>query len=956
MYKRRLLATLATVLAAVLATALAQVLSFTSTAGATSSPTLTYSAQVTIPAPPPSNFSGAAAGGDGWGLAFTTTQVFNVFHHQTYLGVNCHNTSDASSCWPGFSYKTITDGSGHGYSTSGQPGLYIDQATGHLYVYATQISNNTAGVVCIDTTAAAAVADPFCGFTALSAVGDAPLGGSFSQISSPVLFGSDWYAFNGVGGTPSGTRDEVMCFDVAVGAACANQPFAVTLGTSSIVNDHPMPTIALVGGKVIIPVPGNTGIQLTCFDPSTDATCTGGNWPISVASFGGAPFPLLSSSGTTTGVCLPISGDPCYDLNGGSVSTPAGLSATTGASDNWNGPAVVLGTNVYVPTGNIGAGEVTCYDYATDASCANFPKSFSNLSYLYTVTSDPFLPTCLWVNADSGTDQIQNFDAISGGSCAQAPLRVQASSFVAPSDVCVPASFTSLQVVSPAPSAYTSGSVQFEDANYVPIPGIATHSLNANGSTDLTNLNLPTTDALPQFVITLNGLTGSPSAVTLNVTWSGTYSPACVTPTAVVTTATAPGAPTGVSAIGGIGSADVSWTAPSFDGYSPVTSYTVTAYDPSHHVVGTCTATAPATDCIVHGLSSATLYTFSVVAINAIGLSPAATGTGYSGLFTPPGPPTAVSATPSDGAATVAWSAPSNDGGDPVTSYTVTAYDALDAPAGTCSVAASSTSCTVGGLSNGSDYTFEVVATNVIGSSIPSAASSLVSPEATPSSPVPLLVTPSSPVSLPVTPSAPTNLSSQTESSNGRTGSVLISWYPSAGGAPSTTIYLVTVEPGGKTCTTTGSSCVVQSVPLGVHFSYTVTAQNSTGTGTSESLSALSASLSPNHKALLLAPTYAPVAVTCSDAQCLGVANVSVARRVFKGTKQVGWRHLILGRATFTLTAGQKVTLRMIDTLLGKIVLPRQVHWWRAHQPKFRLTLTTVILGSPTTHHPVYLR
>ncbi len=930
-----------TILTVVLAGVTAPAVVLGSSAGATSSPTLTYSASVTIPAPPPSSFSGAAAGGDGWGLAFTSTQVFNVFHHQTYLGVNCHNTSNASSCWPGFSYKTITDGSGHGYATSGQPGLYVDQATGHLYLYATQISDNTAGVVCIDTTAAPSVADPFCGFTALSAVGDAPLGGSFAQISDPVLSGSNWYAFNAVGGTPSGTEDQVMCFDVATGSACAGQPYAVTLGASSLFNDRPMPTIGLVGGKAMIPVPGTTGTKLTCFDPSTNATCAGGSWPISIASFGGGPFPLLNASGTTTGVCLPISGDPCYDLNGNSVATPSGLASTTGASDTWNGPAVVLGTNVYVPTGNIGNGVVTCYDYATDASCANFPKSFSNLSYLYTVTSDPFIPTCLWVNADNGSDQIQNFDAISGGSCAQAPLRVQASSFVAPSDVCVPASFTSLQVVSPAPSAYTSGTVQFQDANYVAIPGIATHTLDSTGTTNLTDLNLPTTDALPQFVITLAGLTGSPGAVTLNITWTGSYSPACVTPTATVTTATAPDAPTGVGSSGGVGSADVSWTAPVFDGYSPITSYTVTAYDPSHHVVGTCTATAPQTDCVVNGLSSATLYTFSVVANNAVGSSAPATGTGYAGLLTPPGPPTAVSATPGDASASVSWTAPGNDGGSPLTGYTVTAYDALDEPAGSCSVSVPSTTCSVSGLSNGADYTFDVVAINAIGPSVPGATSSPVVPVA------PQLNLP---------PGAPTGVSARPQAAGGGTGSVLISWNPPAGGGSTVTSYLVTVEPGGRTCTTTGTSCTVQGIPLGVHFSYTVSALSSAGASSSESLSALSARLKPNGKALRLAPSYAPVAVSCSHAQCLGIANVSVARRVFKGAKQVGWRHLILGRATFTLQVGQKLTLRMIDTLLGKIVLPRQVHWWLAHQPKFRLTLTTMIVGSPTSHHPVYLR
>ncbi|HEY5272267.1 MAG TPA: fibronectin type III domain-containing protein [Acidimicrobiales bacterium] len=932
-------------LVAMLAGVLIPVISIASPASATTP--LTYSAQVTIPAPPSSNFSGASAGGDGWGLAFTSTQVFNVFHHQQYLGVNCHNTADASPCWPSVSYKTITDGSGNGFTTSGQPGVYIDQATGHLYVFATRLAAdssgaNTAGVVCIDTTQPATVADPFCGFTALSAVGDAPYSSiGYSGVTDPVLVGSDWYAFDTVAGTPTGTRDQVMCFDVATGAACAGQPYAVTLGTGSVGGAGPSPSIALIGGKVIIPVPTNSSAtELTCFDPSTELTCSGGSWPIAVSSHAGAPFARTDASGTTTGFCLPISGDPCYDLNANSVSTPANLAAAVTGSATWNGPGTVLGASVYVPNGNTNS--IDCYDYATAASCANFPKVFSNLGLLYTVTPDPFIPTCLWVNSDDGSEQIQNFDAISGGSCAQAPLRVQASSFVAPSDVCIPASFTSLQVLSPVPSAYTRGTVDFEDANYVPIPGVATHTLDSSGMTRLTDLNLPTTDALPQFVVTLSGLSGSPGAVTLNITWSGSYSPACVTPTATVTTATVPGPPTAVGASGGIGSDDVSWTTPSSDGFSPITSYVVTAYNPAGDIAGTCTAISPATSCIVRGLASATLYSFSVVANNVIGASSPATATGYAGTTTPPDAPTGVSATPGDGSATASWTAPSGDGGEPVTSYTVTATDARGVAAGSCTAVAPTTSCTVNGLSNGADYVFSVVAVNAVGPSVASGASSSVTPVAR--------------VRTAPDPGAPTSITSVLQATSGGTGSLMVSWVLPSGGGSSTESYVVTVEPGGETCTTTGTSCLVSGVPLGVSYTYTVTAFNQSGAIVSATMSALSPRLSSNIRALALSPSYAPVVITCRNSECLGIANVSVARRLFSGGKQVGWRHLILGRASFELKAGQKLTLHMIDTLIGRIVLPRQVTWWLARRPKFRLTLTTVMLGSATSHRPVFLR
>ena len=57
--------------------------------------------------------------------------------------------------------------------------------------------------------ASATGAQLFCGFTALSAVGDAPNGG-YSGISDPVVVGTDWYAFNQVAATQTGTKNTML--------------------------------------------------------------------------------------------------------------------------------------------------------------------------------------------------------------------------------------------------------------------------------------------------------------------------------------------------------------------------------------------------------------------------------------------------------------------------------------------------------------------------------------------------------------------------------------------------------------------------------------------------------------------------------------------------------------------------------------------------------------------------
>jgi hypothetical protein len=489
--------------------------------------TVTYSATQTIPVPPASTYAGSG-GGDGWAVALSSGAVYNVFHHSSSLTVACHQQSDASACW---SPETITDSNGHQFATSGHPGLWLDQSTGKLYVFATR-DDSTAGVVCVDTTQAATNSDPFCGFTALTAVGDAPDSG-ISGLSEPALIGTKWYAFNYVSGAPaSGDQNALLCFDVSAKAACASQPFAVSFGAGNIsAGTYPEPQMAAIGGHIMVTATVSAGGQLSCFDPSAGHTCSGA-WPVtlaaSYASSYGAPFPLLSSTGSVQGLCLPTGSDPCYDLSGASVATPSGMTGAIPASSGWNGQAFVLGPRVYVPNGNANA--VDCYDASTNASCTNFPKTLSNLGLLYTVNADPQRPTCIWVNSDDGSDQIQNFDAYTGGACGQGPIRVLASSFVVPTTACQPTSYTSLQVTSPAPGTYTTGTVSFEDSDANQLSGVPDKPLDAAGTADLSSLNLSTSAGLPQFLITLTGAQGSPGAVTVKLTWTGTDDPSCVLP------------------------------------------------------------------------------------------------------------------------------------------------------------------------------------------------------------------------------------------------------------------------------------------------------------------------------------------------------------------------------------------------------------------------------------------
>ena len=81
--------------------------------------------------------------------------------------------------------------------------------------------------------------------------------------------------------------------------------------------------------------------------------------------------------------------------------------------------------------------------------------------------------------------------------------------------------------------------------------------------------------------------------------------------------ATAPGAPTGVSATAADTTATVTWSAPASNGGSAITAYTVTASPGG----ATCTDSMPPLSCTVTGLTNGQAYTFVVTATNAIGTS-----------------------------------------------------------------------------------------------------------------------------------------------------------------------------------------------------------------------------------------------------------------------------------------------------------------------------------------------
>jgi len=190
-----------------------------------------------------------------------------------------------------------------------------------------------------------------------------------------------------------------------------------------------------------------------------------------------------------------------------------------------------------------------------------------------------------------------------------------------------------------------------------------------------------------------------------------------------------PSAPQGVTATPGNAQVVLTWAAPASNGGSAITGYEVqigiNAWTP---VPSGMSFTFPA-------LTNGSEYTFKVRAVNAIGAGIEATATAIP--RTVPDAPTEVTATPGNEQVRVDFVAPASNGGSAITEYTVTS-----SPGG---ITASGTSSpiTVGGLSNGTPYTFTVKAVNVAGAGLPSAASATVTPRTVPGAPQGFTATPS---------------------------------------------------------------------------------------------------------------------------------------------------------------------------------------------------------------------
>ena len=580
--------------------------------------------------------------------------------------------------------------------------------------------------------------------------GGTPVQGSSSPLTVSGLTNGTPYTFtvtatNGAGFTGPGAASNQV---TPVGNPTAPTNVSATAGNGQASVSFGAPSSN--GGSTIttytVTYPGGTPVQGSSSPITVSGLTNGTPYTFTVTATNGAGF---TGPGAASNQVTPV----------GNPTAPTNVSATAG-----NGQASV---SFGAPSSNGGSTITTytvTYPGGTPVQGSSSPLTVSGLT-----NGSPYTFTVTATNGAGFTGPGAASNQVTPVGNPTAPTNVAATAGNGQASV----SFL--------PPSSNGGST------------ITTYTVTYPGGTPVQGSSSP---------LTVSGLTnGTPYTFTVTATnGAGFTGPGAASNQ--VTPVGNPTAPINVTAAAENDKAVVSFSPPSSNGGSAITTYTVT-YSGGTPVQG---SSSPIT---VSGLTNNTPYTFTVTATNGAGFTgPGATSnTVYPGVV--PGSPTGVKATAGNGQAKVTFTAPTSKGTSAISSYTVTPSSGGNN--GT-PVQGSSSPITVSGLTNGQSYTFTVTANNESGPGLPSSASSAVTPVGPPD--------------------APTGVTAQVGN-----GFITVSFTPGSDGGKTITSYTVTSHPGNNTFTQTSRTFTLKGLTYGIEYTFTVKAKNSLGSSPASSAS-----------------------------------------------------------------------------------------------------------------------
>ena len=360
-----------------------------------------------------STVSGAIrSGGDGFSTSFDSRGfAYNTYHRGLVSSsIDCRNIIDGTFCSAAWPFNMAT----HGFGSNIASTQFFDEVNKHIWIGNADSAQGT-GFVCVDVSDVKV--PELCGGSKATAFKliQARTGATSTSVFNIIAAEGKIYAWDIA-------VPRILCLDYlandGMGQSCTSPTLTGLSGTTptGIANAWPniMTNLNLAFGNVY----GQYGSYAVCFNASTQALCpgwTGYNQLLGSTASNVAMYLQPNAAGQIAGVCF-TNDNKCFAadgtrFNGNSTVQAAITSIATGRFQN---STETVGSKFLIANQFNTNSSVYCYDYATNAGCANWPASTSVTGMgqmrmlsgvdwkVYTIESDPRNSDCLWTNGDSG--------------------------------------------------------------------------------------------------------------------------------------------------------------------------------------------------------------------------------------------------------------------------------------------------------------------------------------------------------------------------------------------------------------------------------------------------------------------------------------------------------------------------------------------------------------------------